>query len=290
MGNCSLNPTPLVQVGEYEFNPNDVISEGQHGPLFQGSPRNNQMFEIAVKQISYDLKPETFGFIEEVLKKLMVPNHKNIARYIDYYYNRKDQKLYFIMEFCAHGSLQNIIQGPTKHNLTEDLRTSLGYCQQIVNGVLALHDAGIIHENLRAHNILIHYDTLKISDFGLTELERLSTEKKRKRYSIYKAPELMHNNPDITKKCDIWSMGVIMYQIVYKNRPLEVINGQYSIGALESGKCPLLDDLITKCIQMDPKMRISSSESREHPFMSINLGDRKTFTNERLSTESPFKR
>ena len=290
MGNCSLNPTPLVQVGNYEFNPNDLINEGHHGLMFQGSPRDNQMFEIAVKQISYDLKRETFSLIEEELKKLMIPSHKNIARYIDYYYNRRDEKLYFIIEFCAHGSLENIIEGPTKHNLTENLQTSLSYCKQIVNGVVALHEAGIIHENLRAHNILIHYDTLKISDFGLTELERISTGQRRKKYSIYKAPELMQINPNITNKCDIWSMGVIMYQIVYKNRPLEVINGQYKVGALESGKCPLLDDLIARCIQVDPEMRISSSEVKEHPFMDTTLSGRKTGSNVRFSTDSLFKR
>jgi len=174
MGNCNITPIPLIEVGDYEFNPNEVIGAGHHGVLFQGSPKNDRLFEIAVKQVNHTFDPNSFPKIESILQKLMSVSHENLTHYIDYYYNDKEAKLYIMIEFCAHGSLHDLIQNQPKFNPLRSLKTSLSYCKQIINGIIALHHKEIIHENLRPQNILIHYDTLKISDFGMTELERLS--------------------------------------------------------------------------------------------------------------------
>ena len=271
MGICSISPTPLIQVGEYEFNPNDIIGAGHHGVLFQGSPRKDKLFEIAVKQINHSFDPAHFKEIETILKKLQTVHHENIAHYIDYYYDAKEIKLYLIIEFCAHGNLNDLIQ--TDHRATpfEDLKRNVGYCHQIIAGLVALHEKGIYHGNLRPHNILIHYDILKISDFGLNELEKLSVEGIKRKYSIYKAPELFRGSEEINEKCDIWSLGVIMHQLIYKTRPVDVQGGQYKLNlSNQRGKYEVLDDLIERCLKVDPQERISTAELRRHPFISFS--------------------
>jgi len=271
MGNCSISPTPLIQVGEYEFNPNDIIGAGHHGVLFQGSPRKDKLFEIAVKQINHSFDPKHFKEVETILKKLQTIHHENVAHYIDYYYNAKEAKLYLIIEFCAHGNLNDLIQTDNRSNPLDDLKKNVAYCHQIIAGLVALHEKGIYHGNLRPHNILIHYDILKISDFGLIELEKLSVEGAKKKYSIYKAPELFRGSDEINEKCDIWSLGVIMHQLIYKKRPVEVQGGQYKLNlSNRQGKCDALDDLIEKCLKVNPEERISTEELRKHAFISFH--------------------
>jgi len=270
MGNCAVNPAPLVQVGDYEFNPNDIIGAGHHGIMFQGSPRKDKLFEIAVKVINHSFSTRNYNQIQELLKKLCSVHHENIAHYIDYHYNSKEKKLCLIIEFCAHGSLQDLLNSTPTSNHYADVRKNIQYCHQIIAGLSALHQKGVTHGSLRPHNILIHYDVLKISDFGLTELEKLSVEGAKKKYSIFKAPELFKGAEVITEKCDIWSLGVIMYQLVYRIRPLEVQAGEYKLFDLHTGKCPELDDLIAKCLKINPEERISSEELRRHPFISFN--------------------
>ena len=273
MGLCNSSASPFIEIGDYEFNPNDLIGTGQDGPLFQGSPKKNRLFEVAVKQVNRTFNSENYEQVEQVLKKLMTPNDTNVARYIDYYYSNENTKLYLIIEFCAHGNLSNIIQNPIKISPSEDLMIGLGYCKQLIKGLQILHDNNIIHGNLKPHSVLVHYDILKISDYGMLNLEKLSIEGTKKKFSIYKSPEMFLERPELTEKSDIWSLGVIMYQIVYKARPLDINNGKHRITGIKTGKCEQFDDLIGKCLKLDPEARIGPDELRRHPFLSFDVNN-----------------
>lgn len=272
MGNCNMQPAPLIQVGEYEFDPNDVLGAGHHGLLFQGSPKNDKLFEIAVKQINHKFDADGLQRAQELFKKLSSVHHQNIAQYIDYYYDNKEGKLYLIIEFCAHGNLYDLMQSDLTFSPLNNLKVALRYCQQIIRGLLALHEKGIIHQNMRPHNILVNYDTMKISDFALNELEKCSVNKDISyKSSIYRAPELANGQAEPTQRCDIWSLGVIMYQLLYKNRPVEILSRDYQISEIKTGKCHVLDDLIGRCLKINPEERIGTEALKRHLFLNFDI-------------------
>lgn len=272
MGNCNMQPAPLIQVGEYEFDPNDVLGAGHHGMLFQGSPKNDKLFEIAVKQINHKFDVEGLQQAKVLFTKLASVDHENIARYIDYYYENKEGKLYLIIEFCAHGNLHDLMQSDLKFSPLSNLKVALKYCQQIIKGLLAIHEKNIIHQNLRPHNILVNYDTMKISDFALNELEKCSVNKEiSHKLSIYRAPELATGKTEPTQRCDIWSLGVIMYQLLYKNRPVEILSREYKLSEIKTGKCLVLDDLISRCLKVNPEERIGTEALKRHLFVSFDV-------------------
>jgi len=62
-----------------------------------------------------------------------------------------------------------------------------------------------------------------------------------------------------------------MYQLLYKLRPVEILHGEYSLGNIKKGKCDILDDLLEKCLQIDPANRIDTKDLENHPFLSLDL-------------------
>ena len=274
MGNCSVQSSPYIQVGNYEFDPRDVIHMSHHGVLFQGTPVDDKFFEIAIKQVYYSFDERHIPQIESVMKKLRSANHENVVHYVDYYYDNRDSRLYIMVDFCAHGTLKDLMRNDLPYSPLQDIKTAFNFCRQLISGVISLHGQGIIHQNLIPQNILIHYDTLKISDYGPTELECLSVEGFRKKSSIYLAPELFAKGLPATEKCDIWSLGVLMYQIMYKTRPVEVNGGRYIVSELKTGRCADFDDLVQRCLEMDPEKRPNLQELKEHPFVIRSEHDR----------------
>lgn len=76
----------------------------------------------------------------------------------------------------------------------------------------------IIHRDIKTANIFIHNDTFKIGDFGfatdnLTDMPKLGTP-------LYMAPELLNAKP-YTQKVDVWSLGVILYQLLLGDFPFK---------------------------------------------------------------------
>ena len=111
------------------------------------------------------------------------------------------------MNLC---SLHDII-----HNSTVSINNSIiiNIIDQIIDGMIYLHNykIPIIHNNLKSTNLLLNNNfNLKISDFNF-----LCNNKKN---LFYIAPEIIKNN-NITKKCDIYSFGIILYELVTEKEP-----------------------------------------------------------------------
>ncbi|MCP9261777.1 Tyrosine-protein kinase Fer [Dirofilaria immitis] len=119
-----------------------------------------------------------------------------------------------VMEYCPGGSLENHLK---KQREAIVIGERIEYCLEAALGMRYLHIQGCLHCDLAARNCLISMNGLiKISDFGLSKRDTLDRENNFEMTDMpvrWMAPETLVRNPHFSKKSDVWSFGVLLYEI-----------------------------------------------------------------------------
>ena len=140
----------------------------------------------------------------------------------------------------------------------------------------------IMHRDLKLENILLKYTNeqktnyiAKLSDYGISkQLNTLSQQKATCTGTcIIKAPEIIKQEP-YNNKCDLWSLGIDIYQLCFKEAPYDSPNDfilMEQINKLKQNHFKktnnkLLDDLISRLLQPNQYERITWDEYFDHPF------------------------
>ena len=160
--------------------------------------------------------------------------------------------------------------------------------QQVFRGINYCHSNNIVHRDLKPENLLLESSVssenlggkksmkIKIIDFGTSQEFKIGSKKKmEERYGTpyYIAPDVLNKNYD--EKCDIWSLGVILYILLVGYPPFNGSDDKKIIDAVKKGKFTLDEpewddvseeavDLVKKCLTYDPDKRVSASEALDH--------------------------
>ena len=162
--------------------------------------------------------------------------------------------------------------------------------KQLNNGLKIMKENKIIHRDLKLENILIKYEDenkknyiIKLSDYGCSKrLDSLS-----KNYCntnagtlTYMAPEIL-NGKEYNYKCDLWSIGIIIYRLKFVKSPFSGITENAIINNIKNFKNKLintgnkeLDDLIQKLLEKNNEKRIKWDEYFNHPFFNSFLNNK----------------
>lgn len=207
------------------------LGRGAMGEVFLATDLREQE-PVAIKTISQDLYD-----IEEVQKRferetaaLSRLNHPNIIRYVDAFTVQKRACL--VMEYVGGGTLDDIIKAYS--GLDDGLfkRLAIG----IVEGLSAAHEAGIIHRDLKPNNILLTADQNPIiADFGLARMQDSSTMTASGAALgtlAYMAPEAFDPLTKSDHRADIWSLGVIFFEMLTGLLPFPGKTQPQMIGAI----------------------------------------------------------
>lgn len=158
---------------------------------------------------------------ERILREL---SHTNVVPIVETFMD--EHRSVIIMPYIAGGTLDEAIANPSLEN-----ETILGYFADAVDGLKYIHSKRIIHRDLKPGNILIDNSDYKarISDFGLALLEiRDSTALTGSRSGLgtpkYWAPEQAVSSKSVTAKADIYSLGLIAYEVASRKSPYTSIN------------------------------------------------------------------
>ena len=131
------------------------------------------------------------------------------------------EKEYMILEYAERGTLYEIIKEYSKLNKKFNETQILDWMIQIFIGLYSLHKKDIMHRDIKSDNLfLCNNDIVKIGDLG-----QASNESKCKSFVgtfFYRAPECQDFG-EYTKEIDIWSAGVVLYELIMLCRPFEGI-------------------------------------------------------------------
>jgi serine/threonine protein kinase len=243
-----------------------VIGNGANSTVYKSYSKLINDF-VAVKEINFKNKTPMIEMEINIIKKLEC---ENILKFIDVIYEKK--KLYIITDLCEY-SLTAVISNIHSEEMI------LYIFKQLANGFNYLYGNKIIHRDIKPDNILICKYKIKIADFGfarefINENSLLNTICGT---PIYMAPEIIVNN-EYGIKSDIWSLGVILYQIIYKKFPYEKVKNINELINIFQNKKPIvyfktnysddLIDLLKSMLQIDPDNRISWIDFFKHKWIN----------------------
>ena len=194
----------------YKYLLGQQISKGSFGNIYLIKKKETNTIYV-VKEIERD---DQYDYLnEEKILKDVQDNHL-FNKYIETYLTNSN--IYFILEYETGGNLLDIINNIFRGKLSEDFAKFYGL--EIALGLEYLHSKQIIYRDLKLENILISKEGhIKLCDFGL------STYGKKHTYNcgtlLYMAPEMLLYNEIYTNSIDIWSLGIVLYEMIYGYNP-----------------------------------------------------------------------
>jgi len=206
------------------------------------------------------------GTLEEFLREANVmiglPPHQNLVQFFGVSIDGPQPII--VLEYCAEGSLDVLLfDRGIKLSTDEKLKLVEG----IAKGLCHLHKHNIVHRDLAARNILLtQQHQPKISDFGMSRF--LAEDVEGQTFGNvgpirWMAPEALQNRK-YSKKTDVWSFGIVVYEITAQREPhvqippkevVRLIRDEALTPEIPAECPPALEELMRMCWRRDPKER-----------------------------------
>ncbi|KAM3707325.1 hypothetical protein ACJW31_02G016400 [Castanea mollissima] len=224
----------------------NMLGQGAFGTVYSGVlTLEDEEVEVAVKKLEKVIERGEKEFLTEV-QIIGLTHHRNLVRLLGYC-NEQSHRL-LVYELMKNGTLSNFLFGEGKRPSWESrAEIALG----IARGLLYLHeecDTQIIHCDIKPQNVLLDNNfTAKIADFGLAKL--LMKDQTRTNTNVrgtmgYIAPEWLKNAP-VTTKVDVYSFGVMLLEIIYCRKHMELHPADESMDV----EYTILTDWVLSCVR-----------------------------------------
>ncbi|KAM6547439.1 hypothetical protein CsatB_019115 [Cannabis sativa] len=254
----------------------DEIGKGAYGRVYKGLDLENGDF-VAIKQVSLEnIAQEDLNIIMQEIDLLKNLNHKNIVKYLGSL--KTKSHLHIILEYVENGSLANIIK-PNKFGPFPESLVAV-YISQVLEGLVYLHEQGVIHRDIKGANILTTKEGLvKLADFGVaTKL----TEADVNTHSVvgtpyWMAPEVIEMS-GVCAASDIWSVGCTVIELLtcvppyYDLQPMpalfRIVQDEHP--PIPDSLSPDITDFLRQCFKKDARQRPDAKTLLSHPWIQQN--------------------
>ena len=259
----------------YEFI--SMLGTGTFGKVRLYRDKNYKELLFAIKTLKKEGIPQyQFNLLKSEVNILSNLDHPNIVKYFGTF--EDEFFIHIVMEYLKGHDLDKIIS--LKNYTGFDEKNMCQIIQQLLKALAFIHSKNIIHRDIKPENVLFsnkrNYSSLKLIDFGLATFAQ--QDNKSVGTPFYMAPETIDGHS--TFESDIWSVGVIVYQMITSKLPFEtgdkdnqalyhkIKNDDYNRDILNEIECSdEVKDFIYQSLQKDVKMRLAIHDALNHPWI-----------------------
>ncbi|RKP36936.1 kinase-like domain-containing protein, partial [Dimargaris cristalligena] len=258
------------------------IGYGSSAVVYKGVHRPNRLL-VAIKIIDLDMfERRQIDELRRETQIMSLSRHPNVLEVLSAFV--QDSKLYLVTPYLAGGSCLDIIKTGFRRGVDEFSIALI--LKQALKALDYIHRTGHIHRDVKAGNLLIDASGwVKLADFGVSSslTDTVGSERQGVRLTFvgtpcWMAPEVIEEKA-YDAKADIWSFGITALELATGEAPLANLPALKVLMTTLSKPPPALDrgnsqykysksfeDLISQCLQKDPRQRPTAQGLLQHTF------------------------
>ena len=254
-GKSAFVPPPADQVAKLfpQLEINELLGRGGMGAVYKTrQPRLNRFVALKILSPEKQNDPQFAERFAREARALACLNHPNIVAIYDF--GETMGNYYLLMEFVDGLTLRQLLRA-RKLPATE----TLAIVPQICQALQYSHERGIIHRDIKPENILLDArGQVKIADFGIaklldSDLRNISLTGAQQVMGTphYMAPEQIEKPQTVDHRADIYSLGVVFYEMLTGELPL----GKFQLPSQKVQIDARLDEVVMRALEKEPERR-----------------------------------
>ena len=223
-GPASADPLIGTNISRYAIEKR--LGKGAMGSVYRASDESGRKVAVKILESTITDMEAVERFLREVASAKKV-NHPNILKIHER--GVYGDMLYCVMEYLeGHDLSIEIKKGATENGVRMPWERAKKILLQICDGVYAVHKNGIMHRDLKPHNVFLAREdgkeVIKVVDFGLAKMEKGDDLTETGTFlgtAQYMAPEMTVGKKDMDYRVDIYAVGVMMYELLVGKVPFK---------------------------------------------------------------------
>jgi serine/threonine-protein kinase len=254
--------------------------------------RLGQQFAIKMLQPAVVSNPEFIGRFEREARAAAHLRGRHVARVVDVAETETGLP-FMVMELLRGHDLSNELESRGPLQISEAADHVIAACKAMVEA----HGAGIVHRDLKPSNLFLAIEpegrVLKVLDFGISKVRTegqltVTSTGAAMGTPLYMSPEQIRSTKDVDERTDIWSLGVILFELLTGTPPFEGTTEAQVGASIVADPTPSLrerraeitvelEQIVNRALAKDPAKRYASAgelASALAPFGTLSSDER----------------
>ena len=267
----------------------ECVGKGGSSKVYKVMAPNRKIYAMKRIKLSGRDAESAAGFLDEITLLKRLRGKSNIIQLIAHDVIKRHGLIFVVLEYGEIDLARLLSRRDRERNGAVDENFLRLYWQQMLEAVQTIHEARIVHSDLKPANFLFVEGTLKLIDFGIAKRINDNTTSIVREGQVgtlnYMSPEaILSGNAGpggapikVGRASDVWSLGCILYQMAYRRTPFShlafiqklhaITDPKHAIAFPELPNAQLMHT-IRRCLDRDPRTRITMDELLADSFLN----------------------